>query len=293
MKSIPLYRFHKRKYGTELLIDALDLDDIKEGIEKTPIYRETFYCIILITNGKEEVALNGHKCMVQPGHVICSIPGEIWDWKKDTTLEGLVLIFEGKFLLSFFNDPLFLERFLYLRSDRVSPFLYLQDDLLDRVRHLFILMKVEISEHIEKDQHILRAMLYETLMLLNRAENINERELVMNDISLSRYLDKFVRLVNANYVSHHDVEYYAGELCITPNYLNKIVRQSLGTTAKFYIHNILLEEAKRLLTYTTLTVTEIADKLHFETSSYFIRFFKGRIGLTPKQYKTEKRSPQK
>lgn len=196
-------------------------------------------------------------------------------------------------MLSFFNDPLFLERFLYLRSDRVSPFLYLQDDLLDRVRHLFILMKVEISEHIEKDQHILRAMLYETLMLLNRAENINERELVMNDISISRYLDKFVRLVNANYVSHHDVEYYAGELCITPNYLNKIVRQSLGTTAKFYIHNILLEEAKRLLTYTTLTVTEIADKLHFETSSYFIRFFKGRIGLTPKQYKTEKRSPQK
>lgn len=293
MKSIPLYKFYKRKYGTELLIDALDLDYIKDGIEKTPVHRETFYCIILITKGKEEVTLNGHKCMVQPGNVICSVPGEIWDWKKDTTLEGYVLIFEGKFLLSFFNDPLFLERFPYLRSDRVSPFLSLQDDLLERVRHLFILMKAEISEHIEKDQHILRAMLYETLMLLNRAENINEGKLSMNDMSISRYIDKFIRLVNTDYISHHDVEYYASKLCITPNYLNKIVRQSLGTTSKLYIHNKLMEEAKRLLIYTTLTVSEIADKLHFETSSYFIRFFKGRTGITPKQYKTEKQSPQK
>ena len=111
MKQIQLYKFHKRKYGAELLIDVLDLDYIKAGIRRAPVHRETFYCIILVTDGQEEVAVNGHKRSVQAGDVICSRPGEVWSWQPDPKLEGLVLIFEEPFLLSFFNDSRFLDRF--------------------------------------------------------------------------------------------------------------------------------------------------------------------------------------
>lgn len=294
MKQIPLYKFYKRKYGQELLIDVLNLDYIKTGIRLNPVHRETFYCIIFLTEGSEEVSVNEHHRTVSPGEVICSRPGEIWKWQPDPQLKGLVLIFEEEFLLSFFKDPLFLDRFAYLRADRPSLFLLLDKELQERVHHLLLLMKDEIDSRTEKDQHILRAMLYETLMLLNRANIPNADDTQpMNEVSISRYVDKFTSLVASEYITHHDVEYYAACLCITPNYLNKVVRQTLGTTAKLYIHKLLFEEARRRLAYTSATINEIADSLHFDTASYFIRFFRKNAGMTPLQYRENNKSPQK
>ena len=293
MKQIPLYKFHKHKYGLELLIDVLDLDYIKTGIRRNPVHRETFYCIILITDGCEEVTVNEHSRFVRAGDVICSRPGEVWSWQPDPQLEGLVLIFEEPFLLSFFNDPHFLERFAYLQPDRTSPFLLPDTTLQERLHHLLSLMKMEIDDSRNKDQHILRAMLYEMLMLLNRAESTDDCGQPMKEISVSRYVEQFIQAVNEQYILRHDVEYYADKLCITSNYLNKIVRQTLGTTAKLHIHKKVLEEAQRLLKYTTLTVTEIAERLHFDSSSYFTRFFKKQTGLTPLQYRENGKSPQK
>lgn len=294
MKRIPLYKFYKRKYGQELLIDVLDLDYVKKGIRLNPIHIETFYCIIFITEASEEVSVNEHHRMVGPGEVICSRPGEIWKWQPEPQLEGIVLIFEEQFLLSFFKDSMFLDRFAYLRADRPSPFLLLDKALQERLHHLLLLMKEEIDSRTEKDQHILRAMLYETLMLLNRADIPNtDGAQPMNKVSISRYVDKFTSLVASEYVAHHDVEYYADILCITPNYLNKVVRQTLGTTAKLYIHKLLFEEARRRLAYTSATINEIACNLHFDSASYFIRFFRKHAGMTPLQYREKHKSPQK
>lgn len=294
MKEIPLYKFYKRKYGKELLVDVLDLEYVKVGIRRTPVHRETFFCIILITKGNEEVSVNRHRCVVKEGDVICSRPGEIWKWQPDPQLQGIVLIFEGQFLLSFFNDPRFLDRFAYLSSDRLSPFLFPDKELQERLRNLLFQMKAEIDDHAEKDQHILRAMLYETLMLLDRAESsAMDADQPMSDVSICRHIDRFTALVKKEYAFHHDVEYYAGQLCITPNYLNKITRQSLGVTAKQYISQHLLEEAKHLLAYTDLSITEIAAELHFNTASYFVRLFRKHIGITPLQYRENVQCPQK
>lgn len=293
MKRIPLYRFHKRKYGAELLIDVLDLDYIEAGIRRTPVHRESFYCIILITGGCEAVSVNGHRRQVRAGDIICSRPGEVWSWQPDPQLEGLVLIFEEPFLLSVFNDPHFLERFAYLRPDRTSPFLQPDAALQERLYRLLSSMKAEIDDTQEKDQHILRAMLYETLMLLDRAGNCGNGGQPMHEAAAGRHIEGFVRAVNSEYMVRHDVEYYADKLCITPNYLNKIVRQALGTTAKLHIDKKVLGEAERLLSYTTLTVTEIAERLHFDSPSYFVRFFRKQTGRTPMQYRENGSCPQK
>jgi len=293
MKEIRLYKFHKRKYGTELSIDVLVLDYIKPGIRKAPVHRESFYCIILITEGCEVVAVNGNKRTVRSGDVICSRPGEVWSWQPDTTLEGLVLIFEGAFLLSFFNDTHFIDRFAYLQADRESPFLQPDAELRLRLKMLLRSMKTEIDSQTEKDSHMLRAMLYETLILLGRVSNTSVQGRPINEVPVSRYVDGFIRAVDADYAERHNVEYYANKLCITPNYLNKIVRQSLGTTTKAYIHGRIFGETERLLSYTTLGVAEIADRLHFDSPSHFVRFFKKQAKATPLQYRRNTESPQK
>ena len=92
-------------------------------------------------------------------------------------------------------------------------------------------------------------------------------------------------LVDADFKVHRDTSHYAGALCITPNYLNEIVQKYLGVNAKSYIRDRVIREAKRMLSYTSLTVSEIAMELNFDNSSYFIRLFRAQTGLTPLQYR--------
>ena len=285
LKKIPLYKFYRHKYGPELLIDVLLLDDLKAGIRLAPVHCETFYQIILFTTGGEQVAVNGCRRIVNPGDVVCARPGEVWEWQSETSLEGDVLIFEGSFLLSFFNDSHFLDGFPYLQEERLSPYLYPEPSLQERLRQLFGQMKEEIDAPRSKDQHILRAMLYEFLMLLNRAEGRENDRQVPVDCSVRRYVDRFVRLADQECGQHHDVGYYADRLCITSNYLNRLVSGYLGVTTKQYLKSRLLHESKRLLAYTTLSVGEIADELHFESTAYFIRFFHKAVGMSPAQYR--------
>jgi len=297
MKRIPVYKFFKHKYGDELLVDVIDYERMMPYIRRTPVFSETFYSITLVQDGETTVALNGCSRQIKRGMIICSIPGEVWSFPAESRFKALNLIFEKKFLLSFFNDPHFLDRFGYLQADRTSPFLQPDDAAFERILTLYQEMRREITDYAQKDQHILRAMLYETMMLLRRvptaeAELTETVQRSLTDIPMSRYVDDFVQLVSDHFREEHGTEFYADRLCITPNYLNKIVRQSLGKSAKTYILDQILVEACRLLQYTTLSVNDIAQQLHFDTATYFVRLFRKYKEMTPLEYR-QKQSPEK
>ena len=289
MKQIPVYKFYTHKYGSPLLVDVVDYDVMRPDLWKTLVFSETFYSITLITDGSETVAINDREMSVAPGTVICSIPGEVWKLEPQTSLQGLNLVFMKSFLLSFFNDRHFLGNFPFLSAGRKSPFLLPDEKLFNRILSLYKEMKAEIDEPGQKDQHILRAMLYEALMLLSRAKPAALPDLggEVAEAGASRYLSEFSALVDEYYATQHGIEFYADRLCITSNYLNKIVREKLGKSTKEVISGRILQEAKRLLRYTELSVLEIADKLEFETSTYFVRFFKKATGITPLQFRNQ------
>jgi AraC family transcriptional activator of pobA len=289
MKEIPFYKYFKHKYGQELLVDVIHTDDMLNNIRRTPVYITNFYSIILFTSGDEELTVNEHTMKVHKGVAVCSRPGEVWKWNQHTQLQGLHLLFEEEFLFSFFNDPLFLNKFPYLQADRSSSFLQPDEELFNRILHLYKEMQAEIKKPGRvKDQHILRAMLYETLMLYNRAPQVVSEDSSKHELAMLRYIKQFQQLVETHYITQHDVDYYAEYLCITPNYLNKIVKHTLGNSTKQYILSRIMTEAKRWLSYTSLSVAEIAEKLNFDTSSYFVRLFRRLEGVTPNQYRNKK-----
>ncbi len=290
MKRIPTYKFYKHKYGDELLVDVISYDRMIPDIRRTPVFCETFYSLSLVLEGDEEVTVNGRSTKAERGLIICSIPGEIWSFQQEPKLKALNLIFEKEFLLSFFNDPHFLDRFTYLQADRTTPFLKPDKTAFERILGLYQDMQQEITDHENKDQHILRAMLYETMMLLQRLpavepEKTEAIQRSLADVPVSRYVDDFVALVQDHFREEHGTEFYADRLCITPNYLNKIVRQSLGKSAKTYILDQILDEACRLLKYTTLSISDISAELHFDTATYFVRLFRKYKGRTPLEYR--------
>ncbi|TAE31819.1 MAG: helix-turn-helix domain-containing protein [Cytophagales bacterium] len=78
---------------------------------------------------------------------------------------------------------------------------------------------------------------------------------------------------------------YADLLAVTPDHLNKCVRTTTGKSAQDLLMEMLLLEAKVLLSQTGLSIGDIAFKLTEKTPSDFSRMFKAKTGMTPKQYK--------
>ena len=98
----------------------------------------------------------------------------------------------------------------------------------------------------------------------------------------------FLRLVPIHFAEHHDVGFYASQLCITPRYLSQIVRDVSGRTVVDYINEMLLMEASYLLQQTSLPIVDIADRLHFSETASFTRFFTRMKGMNPREFRKGK-----
>lgn len=286
MKKIALCEFNPTKYGVPTSVDIVDVESFRNYLWEHPVYRTNYYSIYLITRGFEQLEVDGVAKTVKPGMVVCSRPGEMWHWEEQSQQEGVYLYWTDDFLNSFFCDSQFIERFMFFRTNRTTSFLNPDTKLFRRLLALFSQMREEIETELpKKDQHILRAMVYEALMLLERVGYMHgsDEEKTDND---SCYVRDFQRIAGEHYKTEHQVEYYAGRLFITSNYLNKIVKQSLGMSTKQYLSKLLYDESERLLKYTTCSISEIADELNIETV-YFVQKFKQKKGITPLQYRKQ------
>lgn len=96
----------------------------------------------------------------------------------------------------------------------------------------------------------------------------------------------FLQLLREHASQEHSASFYAAKLCISPRYLHMATTMCLnGKSPKQLIEDQLLSEVQVLLNDLTLTVTEIAERLHFPDQSYLTRFFKRRTGMSPREYR--------
>ena len=98
---------------------------------------------------------------------------------------------------------------------------------------------------------------------------------------------RFRQMLTSHILSKRTVHDYADLLAVTPNHLNKCVKEITGKPASVLIANMLLLEAKVLLGQPDLTISEIAFRLSFDDLSYFARFFKKHTGLNPTEYRQQ------
>lgn len=85
-------------------------------------------------------------------------------------------------------------------------------------------------------------------------------------------------------MSRHELEV---SLNYSSDYLNRIVNKYAGMCLFDYGMTFCLKKAEYLLTNTTDSISEIAQKLQFSNRTHFYSLFKKRYGLTPKEYRDQ------
>lgn len=139
------------------------------------------------------------------------------------------------------------------------------------------------SDHIYKTKIL--QMLYAVFLLdvQNAQANVISQRKVPQRVE--EIFFNFIRLLPQHFAEHHDIAFYASALNISSVYLSRVVRQVTGRTVIDYINQHLLMEASYLLRTTSLSITEIADRLHFADTPSFSKFFSRKKGVTPKDYR--------
>ena len=157
----------------------------------------------------------------------------------------------------------------------------------DAAQHLIMKMREIIgylhSNHIYKGE-VLR-MLYSIFLL--DLQNAQQRAIVHRQTPqrVEEIFIGFIRLLPSHFAEHHDIAFYADRLHITPVYLSRVVRQVTGRTVVDYINQMLLMEASFLLRMSPMSITQIADHLHFADTPSFSKFFSRLKGMSPKEYR--------
>ena len=282
---ITQYDFFRAKYGEELLIDLIHLEDLDKYIKLSPIQRLSYYDITLITKGNGTFTIDNCEQDIKPGKVFFSAPGQIRKWNITHTPKGYVLIFEDEFLCTFFNDKQFVQRLSYFNQYDGLPVLELTSNDFVKLMDLFQDIKAEILSFKRNDKDMLRALLYQTLIFLNR--KFIDVYPASDKWPMHRYIDDFAQLVEADCYQNRNVDHYSQQLCITSGHLNSIIKTRYGISAKRYILNKTILEAKRLLLYSEMSIDQIADHLHYKNTSYFAKIFKEYAGVTPLNFRRQ------
>lgn len=97
---------------------------------------------------------------------------------------------------------------------------------------------------------------------------------------------RFLETVQLHYRNERKLQFYADCLNLSSGYLSTAVKEYSGFTASEWIERFVLQEAKALLKSTDLTIQQISDRLNFPSQSFFGKFFKRRVGLSPKGYRS-------
>lgn len=149
---------------------------------------------------------------------------------------------------------------------------------------------LEIRNYLNSD-HIYKSKILEMLYAVFLLDLQNAQDNAMPQRSVPHRVEEifigFQRLLPLHFAEHHDIGFYASQLNISPVYLSRVVRQVTGRTVVDYVNQFLVMEASFLLRTTTLSITQIADRLHFADAASFSKFFLRNNGVRPKDYRKQ------
>ncbi|MFE5321802.1 helix-turn-helix domain-containing protein [Paenibacillus sp. NPDC056579] len=96
---------------------------------------------------------------------------------------------------------------------------------------------------------------------------------------------EIIRLIESSFDTDLTLEVCARRMNYSPNYLTKVFRKETGVNFSDYLSEYRMKMAKKWLVETDMKISEIAEKLKYNTPANFIRYFRKLEGCTPGQYR--------
>ncbi|RXG30975.1 helix-turn-helix domain-containing protein [Leeuwenhoekiella palythoae] len=282
--------------GINKEIGHFNVFDISETIRavkeknEMPYNRRAYYKISLI-RGENRAEYADKVIEIKSNALLFATPNVPYHWVPlDEDQNGSFCVFTDAFLMQS-KSGIDLEKLPIFQPGSL-PVFEISDEQAEAIAPIFSKMKTEIASDYEFKYDLLRTYLLE---LIHYGQKLRPAHQVSNNQNAAkRIISLFIELLERQFpiespqqrLQLRSAKDYADRLAIHVNHLNKVLKESLGSTTTDIIKKRIIQESKILLKQTDWTVSEIAFSLGFEEVAHFSNFFKKQTQLSPLNFRT-------
>jgi AraC-like DNA-binding protein len=240
-------------------------------------HKHDFYQIVIVHSSQGHHEIDFTTYPVKGSQIFLIKPGQMHGWKLSARSKGFVIEYTEE---SFNKD--FIGKSKLAQHSRQVP----DHFKVPKENHIFSeqflkMMEAEFLNAGDNFEMCLQSYLSLILLEALRISKAADRQLAENDDVITQFAD----LVEEHFQEQHQVEFYASKLGLTAKALSGKIQRVLGPSAKEYILNRCLLEAKRLLSYSDLSISEIGYSLGFDDPNYFSRFLKKNMKISAGKFR--------
>lgn len=270
--------------ATNSLFYCMRLEEVKKKISMPPFRRGFYFLGLLSTEQNTKVGYdNNKKVPIKDSFIVFQSPHLIYSFYRDPKTNGYLIYFKED-CFNFFK-PYFLTEFPFFNILNTTLFQLSRIQFQELSPHF-----EELFQSAEMPKSNIKITLHKFLALLYRLMDFApiQKSVLLSNRTEQDLAAKFIQLVNVHYIEKRTVGEYAGLLSRSENYLSRTVKSITGKNALSFIADRMVQEAKSLIQYTDLTVSEIAFRLNFSDASNFSKYFKKVTGISPTEYRKAK-----
>lgn len=263
--------------GIEILRieDFSNTKSILDGLKIYQPHRVVVHAILLIDSSSIEYHLDFEDFTLINGDTVLVAKNRIQWFDEKVKVEGYIILFSDSFIEHYFSkslQPIIHRLFNY----------HLTQPVYNCKLESEILKKAISDEKTQQQIDMLSSYLATFLLQISRPEPI----LLKSEFDRKYFLfDMFKRRVDVTYRLTRDALSYANFLGISYKHLNEICKAMTDKTAKEFVDDHIMLEAKRLLVTTDLSSKNISYECGFDEPTNFVKYFKKSVGMTPTAFR--------
>ncbi|WP_444660123.1 AraC family transcriptional regulator [Flavobacterium columnare] len=261
-----------------MLFDEMDEPNVDD------IHKHTFYEILWTEKGISKQTIDYKEYEVLPNSLFFISPNQVHQFEEWKPLKGGTILFTEDFFLLNHNNKDKLFELSFLDNFYTNPCIQLSKSNFAEIKQTIDIINNE-QKRIDKSQTITQSLLHILLAQAQRCiDNETEKQVSKKYLILFK---QFKNLLDKHFSENKTTSFFSQQMHITAHHLNLITKEVTGKTASEVIRARSILEAKRLLTFTEKTVSEIAFELNYTDSSYFTKIFKAETNQLPVAFKNE------
>lgn len=251
--------------------------------------------LIICTDGRLELSSNFRVIVMERNDVFVCNPNNSLNIISAKGCKAYILAMEESGFTDYTIDPRHIPELIDKIYD--SPLIHITDDESSKICRALDDISAYITDKndspfktaiirsgISTFVYILMDSIYSHMASIECEKKAMNRE--------KEHFNRFLKILSENYLKEREVRFYAEKLNLTPRYLTTAIRKVSGYTVSEWISRFIIKDAKYLLNHTSLTVQQIAYELNFPNQSFFGKFFKKHVGMSPGAFRNSVTSSQ-
>lgn len=289
-----------RKYKEEMDEDYVDYVDenvvVARNIDNLPesnqMIRLNLFIIVTCIEGKLQLNVNGKGYQLQTGEAFICLPTMILSDMLVSSRHKISMIgFSTKFMQQTMKRGKAAEKALYYIYKN-PVFAQVTDENTKGIHNIglyneLIMDKIGDTSHPYRQEilgHLFSALLHEMLAGIQKHSDTIEETGIKADRS-KRIFRQFMKEVSEDGGIHRSVSHYADRLCYSPKYISSAIKEVSGRTPTEWINEYAIEQIKYQLRQSDMSVKEIAEMFNFPNQSFFGKYVKAHVGMSPARYR--------